>query len=111
MYISKELNKKLIPGLFGFRTHKDIFDCRANRVELSNSANKFEYSTLHFGSAYGLTESVKFINELGVSNIFEHDMKLANRLIEEFSKNINIKIISPINSKESSPIITIKCNN
>lgn len=51
MYINNELIKTLTPGLFGFRSHKKMWDCKANRIELSQTAAKFEFSTLHFGSA------------------------------------------------------------
>ena len=48
MYISPDIYKGLVPGLVGFRSHKDIWDCDASRIEYSDNADKYEFATTHF---------------------------------------------------------------
>jgi len=112
MYIKKKLCKEICPGLFGFRSHKDMWDCKANRLELKENADRFEFATMHFGSIYGLTESLKLINNIGICNIFEYNLSLTKYLISQLQNLENIKIISPIWKKnECSSIITFFVTN
>ena len=111
MYMNKSLAKELVPGLFGFRSHKNMWDCSASRIELKETADKFEFSTMHFGSAIALTESIKYINELGIENIHNYNISLARYFVEKLKAFKNCKIITPLNDKEFSSIITIKLND
>tara|TARA_Y100000389_G_C17416672_1_gene494158 strand:+ start:422 stop:1612 length:1191 start_codon:yes stop_codon:yes gene_type:complete len=107
MYINKNIINKINPGLYGFRSHKDMWDLQANRLKLKTTADKFSFSTLHFGSIYGLTKSVELINNIGINNIYQYNLILTNYLIKQLKKITNINIISPINNiEEYCSIIT-----
>ena len=80
MYVNPFISEEITPGLLGFRSHKNMWDCKADRVELKDTADKFEFSTMHFGSIYGLTECVKLINKIGIKKIFKYNMSLSRRL-------------------------------
>src|SRR5262245_58581903 len=56
MYISPEL-QKLNPGIIGWRTHKDMWDFQANRLEMPDSAKRYEFGTMAYGTAFGATEA------------------------------------------------------
>ena len=106
-FISPELNTSLFPGLLGFRSHKNIWDMNANHYQLPEDASRFEFSTIHFGSALGLAESINEISEIGIENIWEHDKKLVDLIISR-SEDINLEIISPLKDEERSAIVCIK---
>ncbi len=105
MYITSELLDKLEPGLVGFRSHENMWDLNASRVEYSKDAKKFEFSTMAFGCAIGLARSIDYLNTIGVKNIFDYNMQLCDILIEGLQSR-NAVINSPLDKKNSSSIIT-----
>ncbi|GIS71934.1 MAG: hypothetical protein CM1200mP10_15110 [Candidatus Neomarinimicrobiota bacterium] len=40
------LSEKLEPGLVGFRSHKNMWELDASRVDYPQGAQKFEFSTM-----------------------------------------------------------------
>ncbi len=105
MYITSELLDKLEPGLVGFRSHKNMWDLNASRLEYSKDAKKFEFSTMAFGCAIGLARSIDYLNTIGVKNIFDYNMQLCDILIEGLQSR-NAVINSPLDKKNGSSIIT-----
>jgi len=61
MYLAPHLQNELDPGLVGFRSHKDMWDLQADRLELPTTAQRFEYSTMAYGCAIGLLSRLVMI--------------------------------------------------
>jgi len=107
MYLAPHLQDQLDPGLVGFRSHKDMWDLQADRVEFPATAQRFEYSTMAFGCAIGLARSINYIADIGVERIFSYNKHLADLLIEGL-KERNAEIISPHNEKEQTSIVAAR---
>ena len=107
MYLAPHLQDKLDPGLVGFRSHKDMWDLQADRVEFPATAQRFEYSTMAYGCAIGLARSIDYIVDVGVERIFSYNMHLADLLIEGLEER-NVKIISPRNETERTSIVAAR---
>ena len=105
-YISPTI-QSLSPGLLGFRSHKDIWDMKADRLEFPDDASRFEFTTIHFGAVLGLAASIEEITNIGIQKVWEHDIELTNMLIEGVT-DIDLEIVSPINDDERSAIISLK---
>ncbi len=82
MYLAPALQGRLDPGTVGFRSHTDMWDLRADRVELPQAARRFEPSTMAYGCALGLAASVEYLISIGVDRIAAHNRALADKLIE-----------------------------
>ena len=106
-YISPSVLPDMYPGLLGFRSHDDIWDLRAERLTLPRDASRFEYTTIHFGAALGLAKAVDEICDFGIQEVWEHDLKLADKVIDE-AKRIGLSIVSPISEDERSAIIGLR---
>ena len=106
-YISPHLQSSLIPGLLGFRSHNDIWDMQAERLELPDDASRFEFSTIHFGSALGLSKSIDEICYFGIEKVWQHSLKLTEMIISECD-DLNLSIASPMEESERSAIISIR---
>jgi len=104
MYLTPYLQEKLDPGLVGFRSHENMWDLNAMRMNYVSTAAKFEYSTMAFGCALGLSESIDFIHKTGVETIFQHNKMLSNRLIEGLL-GIGARITSPLNDNDRTSIV------
>ena len=113
MYLNPKLQHNLEPGLVGFRSHRDMWKLDPRRIEYPDTAKKFEFSTMAFGCARGLEASIRYILDIGVKTIFTHNRLLTDQLIAGLIKQ-NAQIISPVNDKERSAIVTVNfqgCNS
>jgi cysteine desulfurase/selenocysteine lyase len=107
MYLAPHLQDQLDPGLVGFRSHKDMWDLQADRLEFPATAQRFEYSTMAFGCAIGLARSIEFIVDVGVARIFSYNKYLADLLIEGLQE-LSVEIISPHNEAEQTSIVAAR---
>ncbi len=105
-YISPKI-QSLSPGIIGFRSHKDIWNMKAERLEFPDDASRFEFTTIHFGAALGLAASIDEITNIGIQKVWEHDLELTNMLIKGALAS-GLEIASPTNDKERSAIVSIQ---
>ena len=110
MYLAPHLQTKLEPGLVGFRSHKNMWDLDASRIDYPQTAEKFEFSTMAFGCAVGLTRAINFLNDVGVENIFQYNRQLADRLIEGLQTRGAV-ITSPMEDVNRSSIVRAHFEN
>jgi len=110
MYVAPHLQEKLEPGLVGFRSHKNMWDLDASRIDYPQAAQKFEFSTMAFGCALGLTRSIEFLNEVGVENIYQYNRQLADILITGL-RSRDAVITSPSDDEDRSSIVTAYFEN
>ena len=103
MYIRHNLANQLEPGLVGFRSHDNMWDLDATRIRYKNDASKFEFSTTAFGCAIGLTQSINYLNEIGIEKIYNHNLFLSDYLIKGLQK-LGASIKSPLNQNDLSLI-------
>ena len=105
MYVAPHLQTRFEPGLAGFRSHIDMWDLRANRIQYRDDAGRFEFGTMAYGCALGLAKAVEFIFNLGADAIFVHDLALRSRLVEGLEQR-GAQLLGPSNEKECSPILS-----
>ena len=110
MYLAPHLQRKLEPGLVGFRSHKNMWDLDASRIDYPQAAQKFEFSTMAFGCAVGLTRAINFLNDIGVENIYQYNRQLVDRLIEGLQTRGAV-ITSPLEDKSRSSIVRAHFEN
>jgi len=107
MYLAPDLQNKLEPGLVGWRSHKDMWDFQADRLEYPDTAKRFEFSTMAYGCPIGLARSIEYLLEVGVERIFEHNKHLSSVLMQGLEER-NAEIISPQNDEERSSIVAAR---
>ena len=103
LYLAPHL-RHLEPGLVGFRSHKDLWDLRADRFELPSTARRFEFSTMAYGCAVALTASIDFLLQIGIDRIHGHNLSLADRLIAGLRQQ-GAEIMSPTRDDQRTSIV------
>jgi selenocysteine lyase/cysteine desulfurase len=83
LYLAPELQRSLDPGTVGWRSHRAIWELRADRYEFPNSARRFEASTMAYGCAVGLARAVEYLNGVGIERISAHNLALVDMLASE----------------------------
>ena len=107
MYLDPDLHTALEPGLVGFRSHADMWDLRADRIEYPKTAKRFEYSTMAFGCALGLRRSIEYLLNIGIERIFKYNKYLSDELIQGLHDR-DVDITSPLNEAERTSIVTAR---
>ncbi len=107
MYLAPHLQGRLDPGLVGFRSHREMWDLRADRLEFAETARRFEFSTMAYGCALGLTTSIAYLLRIGVDRIFDRNKRLADLLIEGL-RGRNAEIISAQEEDERTSIVAAR---
>ena len=87
-----------------------MWDLDASRIDYPQAAQKFEFSTMAFGCAVGLTRAINFLDDVGVENIFQHNRQLADRLIEGLQTRGAV-ITSPLEDESRSSIVRAHFEN
>ena len=107
MYLAPRLQSKLEPGFVGFRSHKEMWNLSPDRLEYPDTAKRFESRTMAFGCIKGLEKSIEYLADIGIQRIYEHNIALADRLIEGLG-GLDIEVVSPVNSSERTSIVTCR---
>ncbi len=107
MYLASHLQEGLEPGLVGFRSHKDMWDLQADRLEFPKTAQRFEFSTMAYGCAIGLARSIEYLTNIGVERIFSYNKHLADMLIDGLEE-LDVEIISPRHERERTSIVAAR---
>lgn len=105
--LTPELCERLDPGVVGFRSHRDMWDLKADRLELPSGARRFEASTLAYGCAVGLARAIEVLLEIGPDAIHAHDLALADHLIEGLRRR-GTEIVTPAEGGARTPIISAR---
>ena len=80
---------------------------KAERLEFPDDASRFEFTTIHFGAALGLAASIDEITDIGIQEVWEHDLGLTKVLIKGVLEN-ELEVASPTSAEERSAIVSIK---
>lgn len=106
MYLSPEL-QKTHPGIAGWRTHKDIFDFKADRLEYPNSAKRYEFGTMAYGTALGAGEALRYLLEIGIDAIAAHNRAVSDELRAGL-EDLGAEILSPKDPSERSATVAAR---
>jgi selenocysteine lyase/cysteine desulfurase len=110
MYLAPHLQGRLDPGVVGFRSHEDMWDLQATRLELPEAARRFEPSTMAYGCAIGLAESIKYLLHVGIARIRDHNLHLADLLIDGLRER-RADILGPRTDEERTSIVATRFPN
>lgn len=106
MYLSPRL-QTLNPGIIGWRTHKDMWDFQANRLEMPQGAKRYEFGTMAYGTAFGATEAMNYLLGHSIEKIHVHNRQIADRLMNGL-KELGAEVLSPKKASERSATIAAR---
>jgi selenocysteine lyase/cysteine desulfurase len=78
------------------------------KIDVSNTATRFELGTPHFPNIIALNAAIKYISKIGINQIERRILNITDYLIDKL-QNLNLEILSPIEKKKyRSGIIVFK---
>lgn len=106
MYVAPEL-QKLSPGIIGWRSHKDMWDFQADRFEYADSAKRFEFGTMAYGTAFGATVSTNYLLDLSIERIAEHNRQNSDRLLNGL-RELGAEVLGPKDAASRSATVAAR---
>ena len=85
-----------------------ISEVMKDKVSFAESPTKFEAGTMQTAEVVAFSEAIKFIQELGIKNIQNHENEILEYGIEKLKKNNSVNIIGDPKERGSVMSFTIK---
>ena len=85
-----------------------IDDVMKDDITYASTPTKFEAGTMQTAEVVAFAEAIKFIENLGIKNIEEHENKILEYAIEKLKRNNSVKIIGNPKNRGSVMCFTIK---
>lgn len=83
-FVSAETQDRISQSYLGWTSIRNFFgEFTKYRLDLDDSARRYENGTLNYVGITSLHESIGMLLEVGIENIEEHILDLSDRLIEE----------------------------
>ncbi len=105
LYAKKEWLEKLPPYQGGGGMIEDV---KKDSITFPGSPTRFEAGTLQTAEVVSFSESIKFIENIGIDKIMEHEKKVLEYGVEKLKKNNSVKIIGDPKEKGSIISFTLK---
>ena len=105
LYAKKELLDKLPPYQGGGGMIEEV---KKDKITFPGSPTKYEAGTLQTAEVVGFSESIRFIEDIGIKNIMKHEKEVMEYGLEKLKKNNSVKIIGDPKEKGSIIAFTIK---
>ena len=107
LYVRKDKQDIVTPITVGAYSDNG-FNIKDGTLNFQPSAQRYEYGTENELLFFGLHESLKFINSIGIQKIREHNEILSERFYEELSKTDGCELLSPEEREYRSSMITFR---
>ena len=104
--MSGRVLERFDPPFVGWKSTSDPYSLDATELSLAASARRMEYSTMAYGAGITLGAAIEYVDGLGIERILEHDLSLANRLVEGL-ESLGAKPLTPKSGEASSGIVAV----
>ncbi|MBE7051679.1 MAG: aminotransferase class V-fold PLP-dependent enzyme [Ruminococcaceae bacterium] len=94
--------KPLITGGTGSYSHE--------LSQPSELPDRFESGTLNVMGICGLAEGIRYVNRIGINNIFEHELKLSAYLLGKLSQIDGITVNGKIDANGRTGVVSFTCD-
>tara|TARA_Y100001970_G_scaffold204970_1_gene249572 strand:- start:1130 stop:2347 length:1218 start_codon:yes stop_codon:yes gene_type:complete len=85
-----------------------IEEVKKDQITFPGSPTKYEAGTLQTAEVVGFSESLKFIEDVGIKNIMQHEKEILEYGLDEIKKNNSVRIIGDPKNRGSIISFTIK---
>ncbi len=85
-----------------------IEEVKKDKITFPGSPTKYEAGTLQTAEVVGFSESIRFIEDIGIKNITKHEKEVMEYGLEKLKKNNSVKIIGDPKERGSIIAFTIK---
>ena len=104
IYLSRGAQDRISPAYVGWLSVKDAWNFFDYRLDLLDSAERFEVATENWMGLWGFCESVRLLLEVGTKRVEEKVLSLTDHLVDGL-KERGCLVVSPRGNGEKSGIV------
>lgn len=107
LYVRKEMLDVIQPKFAGAYSENG-FDLAKGTLNFHPTAQRYEYGTVSIPLRFGLGVAIKFLQRIGMENVWKRDQSLSTRLFNGLREIPYVRVLSPASVTERSALITFK---
>lgn len=107
LYVRKDM-LDIVQAKFVGAYSDNGFDLAKGTLNFHPSAQRYEYGTVNIPLRLGLGTAIKFLQRIGMDNVWKRDQALSTRLFKGLKEIPYVKVLSPASDTERSALITFK---
>ncbi|MCX7610739.1 MAG: aminotransferase class V-fold PLP-dependent enzyme [Ignavibacterium sp.] len=111
IHVSKELQEKIDQKYVGWLSVKNAWNILDYKLELEDSARRYENGTLNYAGIVSLNSNIKFFSSIGINEIEKVVIENSKLLIELLEREKFEFLFKPESVSELAGIVTIKVQN
>jgi cysteine desulfurase / selenocysteine lyase len=92
LYVRKEMQNTVVPLFIG--AYSALYDFTRYTYSFVDEAKRYEYGTVSVPLRYGLGEAIRFIQRIGIDEVWKRDRALADRLYEGLRAIRGVTVLS-----------------
>lgn len=107
LYVRKDMLDTLQAKFIGAYSDNG-YDLAKGTLALHPTARRYEHGTINIPIRVGLGAAIKFLQRIGMENVWHRDQALSNRLFDGLKEIPYVQVLSPATQSERSALITFK---
>ena len=110
MYVKKDM-LELVEAKFVGAYSDNGFDLQKGTLNFHPTAQRYEYGTVNIPIRIGLHAAIRFIQRIGIENVWKRDKALSTYLFEKLQAIPFVRVLSTASDTERSAMITFVHEN
>jgi selenocysteine lyase/cysteine desulfurase len=110
LYVRRELIDRLEPTITGWFGRVNPFEFRADKLDWSPTARRFESGTPPIPNAYGALAGLELLQRLGLETVERHIADLAARAIRR-AKEAGYAVLTSDDVRKRGPLVVLRSRN
>jgi selenocysteine lyase/cysteine desulfurase len=107
LYVRKDMLDVIQPKFAGAYS-EDGFDLAKGTLKFHPTAQRYEFGTVSIPLRFGLGTAIKFMQRIGMENVWKRDQALSTRLFKGLQEIPYVKVLSPAHDADRSALITMQ---
>jgi kynureninase len=106
LYVRRDLAPALRPTALGWWAVRDPFDFDVRRLDLPETARRFEFGTPSVPTAYAARAGLSLLRDVGLDRVRRSHMRLSQRLVEgALARGLTVR--SPLQAERRTSIVAV----
>ncbi len=107
LYVRKDMLDVIQPKFVGAYSD-DGFDLSTGTLKFHPTAQRYEFGTVSIPLRFGLGTAIKFMQRIGMENVWRRDQALSTRLFNGLRGIPYVKVLSPAQETDRGALITMQ---
>jgi cysteine desulfurase/selenocysteine lyase len=111
LYVKQDLFNEVWPTIVGYRSDENQMSYDFREFQPARTARRYEDGQLNFPGFAGMGEAIGLLRGIGLENVWDRIIALADRLCDGLRQRTNVRLRSHVDDKSRSGILNVACKD